>query len=175
MVVYFSILYILYCEYKVKMTELKREYVIPLRRKTILAPKWRRSKKAMSVLKDFIRKHMKADNVIICNELNEFIWANGIKNPPGKVSVVAYKKTFADGVERCIVNLSSVGVEEVLKSYEEMPAKLDVEQKESESLSSEEKPEGENENKEKSEVIEEKEENKDKKKDSEEKKEVKEE
>lgn len=132
----------------------------------------------MSVLKDFVRKHMKADNVIICNELNEFIWANGIKNPPGKVSVVAYKKTFADGVERCIVNLSAVGVDEVLKAYDEIPAKLNVEQKESESLSKEEKSEEvteDKENKKESKEVESKEEVKEKKEDSESKKEVKEE
>ena len=65
------------------MAELKREYVVPLRRKCLNAPKWRRSKKAIAVLKDFMRKHMKCENVIVCAELNEHIWANGAKNPPG--------------------------------------------------------------------------------------------
>ena len=51
------------------MAELKREYVVPLRRKTLTAPKWRRTKKAVSVLKEFIMKHMKTDNVVICREL----------------------------------------------------------------------------------------------------------
>ena len=98
------------------MAELKREYVIPLRRKTLKAPKWRRSKKAVSVLKEFIQKHMKTDNVIICNELNETIWTNGIKNPPGKVEVIALK-TELNGEEKCLVNLLSVGLEEQLKIY----------------------------------------------------------
>jgi large subunit ribosomal protein L31e len=130
------------------MTELKREYVIPLRRKTILAPKWRRSKKAMSVLKDFIRKHMKTDNVIICEELNEFIWQNGIKNPPGKVEVVALKKQFSDGVERTLVNLVSVGLDEKLKSYEvEMPTQKETKEEEI-SETNEDKKENLEENKE---------------------------
>ena len=94
-----------------KMTELKREYVIPLRRKSSTVPKWRRSKKAMSVLKDFVKKHMKADIVIIGNELNEKIWENGIKNPPGKVSVVTLKKEFS-GQEKVLVNLAEVGIDE---------------------------------------------------------------
>ena len=99
------------------MTELKREYVIPLRRKSSTVPKWRRSKKAMSVLKEFIVKHMKSDIVVIGNELNEKIWENGIKNPPGKVSVIALKKEFS-GQEKVLVNLAEVGIESLLKQYE---------------------------------------------------------
>jgi len=98
------------------MAELKREYVVPLRRKTSTAPKWRRTKKAMSVLKDFIKKHMKTDNVIICSELNEAIWSRGIKNPPGKVSIVALKTQIA-GKEGTLVNLASVGLDAQLKTY----------------------------------------------------------
>lgn len=101
------------------MAELKREYVVPLRRKTRTAPKWRRSKKAVSVLKDFIKKHMKTDNVVICNELNETIWARGIKKPPGKVAVVALK-TQLSGVEKTLVNLSSVGIDSQLELYKEL-------------------------------------------------------
>jgi len=100
-----------------KMTELKREYVIPLRRKSRTAPKWRRSKKAVSVLKDFVKKHMKTDIVVIGNELNELIWENGIRNPPGKVSVVTLKKEF-NGVEKTLVNLATVGIDSLLKDTE---------------------------------------------------------
>ena len=92
------------------MAELKREYVVPLRRQTRFAPKWRRSKKAIAVLKDFIRKHMKVEDVVVCKELNELIWQRGSKNPPGKVSVVALKTTV-NGVEKVLVNLLDVGVE----------------------------------------------------------------
>ncbi|MCA9459517.1 MAG: 60S ribosomal protein L31 [Nanoarchaeota archaeon] len=104
------------------MTELKREYVVPLRRKTKLAPKWRRSKKAVSVLNEFIKKHMKTDNVVICKELNEKIWGNGIKNPPGKVSVIALK-TNINGIEKTIVNLQEIGIDKQLEVYKsQMPA-----------------------------------------------------
>lgn len=105
------------------MAELKREYVIPLRRKTRFAPKWRRSKKAMSVLKEFIVKHMKTDNVIICPELNEKIWERGIKNPPGKVSVIALK-TQISGVEKTLVNLIEVGVDKHLGMYATQEAQM---------------------------------------------------
>lgn len=105
------------------MTELKREYIIPLRRKTQMAPKWRRSKKAVSVLREFITQHMKTEEVLICNELNNKLWENGIKNPPGKVSVVALRMQIG-GVEKTLVNLIEFGVDKYVQAYKqtsEMP------------------------------------------------------
>ena len=99
------------------MADLKREYVVPLRRKTRFAPKWRRSKKAVSVLKEFISKHMKTDNVIVCNDLNMHLWENGSRNPPGKVSVIALK-TKINNVELTLVNLLEKGLDEQLKLYQ---------------------------------------------------------
>jgi large subunit ribosomal protein L31e len=113
------------------MTELKREYVVPLRRKTKLAPRWRRSKKAVSVLKDFIKKHMKTDNVIICNELNEHLWKDGAKNPPGKVSVIALKSEIA-GEEKTLVNLLSVGIDSQRELYKKETPKAMTENLEKE-------------------------------------------
>lgn len=98
------------------MADLKREYVIPLRRKTRTAPRWRRSKKAVSVLKDYVRKHMKTDDVIVCKELNELIWKDGARHPPGKVSVTALRTDVA-GEPRTLVNLSSAGVDKQLERY----------------------------------------------------------
>lgn len=103
------------------MAELKREYVVPLRRKTIPAPKWRRSKRAVSVLREFMRKHMKADNVVVCQELNEHLWENGAKKPPGKVSVVA-GRVDVDGEKRVIVNLKEYGIDQQLSLYEQPAA-----------------------------------------------------
>ncbi len=98
------------------MAELKREYVVPLRTKCRTAPKWRRSKKAVSVLREFIKKHMKTDEVILCSELNEHIWANGSKNPPGKVSVIALKTKIGNN-EKTLVNLTEIGVDKHLATY----------------------------------------------------------
>ena len=61
-------------------------------------------------------QHMKAENVIICAELNELIWARGGKCPPGKISVTALR-TEVNGVESTIVNLSSVGVDAQMAKY----------------------------------------------------------
>jgi len=77
------------------MATLERTYTIPLRRDFIKVPKHRRAKRAVSEIKSFLVKHMKADEVKIGKNLNLSVWKNGIKNPPGKVKVKAIK---TDGV-----------------------------------------------------------------------------
>jgi large subunit ribosomal protein L31e len=129
------------------MTELKREYVVPLRRKIRTAPKWRRSKKAVSVLKEFIKKHMKTDSVIICKELNEAIWERGIKHPPGKVSVVALKFEHLKE-EKTLVNLLDVGVDKYIESYRSQETvSSEEDSKQEESVKKEDKVENNDEKK----------------------------
>ena len=70
----------------------KRTYVIPLRREFNKAPRYKRSKKAIKALREFIIKHMKTEKVVIDILLNEYVWSKGIKNPPAKVKVNAIPK-----------------------------------------------------------------------------------
>ena len=70
---------------------LERTYNVPLRKGTRRAPNWKRTKKAVSVLREFLAKHMKSDNVKLSKELNEKLWEHGIKNPPHHVKVNATK------------------------------------------------------------------------------------
>lgn len=62
-------------------------YTIPLREDFVKVPKHRRAKRAISKIKSYITRHMKTENIKIGKELNEKVWGNGIKNPPGKVTV----------------------------------------------------------------------------------------
>ncbi len=79
--------------------ELERFYTVPLAKGFMKAPKWKRTKKAMKYLKEFLTQHMKPiGNVYIAQDLNERIWENGIKNPPRKVRVRATKSI--DGIVR---------------------------------------------------------------------------
>jgi large subunit ribosomal protein L31e len=64
-----------------------RVYIVPLRKGFLPTPRWRRSKRAMRILRQFILKHTKAEKVIISKWINEEIWANGGRNPPGKIKV----------------------------------------------------------------------------------------
>ncbi len=69
------------------MATLERTYNVPLRRTFVRSPKYKRSKRAVTILKEFIAKHMKAAEIKIGKNLNEFIWKDGIQNPPHHVKV----------------------------------------------------------------------------------------
>lgn len=71
---------------KEKDIEEERVYTIPLKRAWV-SKRVARSPKAMKVLKSFVTKHMKSDEVKIDSSLNSIIWARGIESPPRKVRV----------------------------------------------------------------------------------------
>ena len=75
--------------------EVERLYTIPLS-KVWVAPKHRRSKRTINVIKEFAERHLKSSEIIISPELNEFIWSRGIQNPPRRVLVKMAKDK--DGV-----------------------------------------------------------------------------
>ncbi len=75
---------------------LEREYIIPLRKEFQKAPKYKRAKKTIKALKEFLAKHMKSDNIKLGKYLNLKVWEHGIKNPPHKVKVKVEK--FDDGL-----------------------------------------------------------------------------
>lgn len=66
---------------------LERTYIIPLRKGWLKAPRYRRAKKAVNTLKEFLVRHMKSDDVRLMPELNLEIWKHGMKNPPSRVKV----------------------------------------------------------------------------------------
>jgi ribosomal protein L31E len=82
-------------EVKVKV-ELEREYVVPLKRGVLNVPHYRRAKKAVRVLKEFMVRHMGVRDrdlkkVKIDINLNNEIWFRGIKKPMNKIKVKAKK------------------------------------------------------------------------------------
>jgi large subunit ribosomal protein L31e len=78
----------------------ERYYVVPLAKKGYeRVPRWKASKKAVKVLREFLTRHMKPEGeVYIAPEVNERIWENGIKNPPRKIRVRVTKSI--DGIVR---------------------------------------------------------------------------
>jgi len=70
-----------------KFEKTTRVYTIPLDRFVLLSPRQMRSKRAVSVIKEFVTKHMKSSGVIITSELNELIWKKGIRSPPRHITV----------------------------------------------------------------------------------------
>ena len=76
--------------------ELEREYVVPLRKGFMNVPHYRRAKKAVKTLKEFMVKHMNVRdgdtrNVKVDINLNNEIWFRGIKKPLHKIKVTAKK------------------------------------------------------------------------------------
>ncbi len=63
-----------------------RVYTIPLR-DTFGSPRTKRTKKAVNVVKKYLKKHTKVDDVKIDSSLNEFLWERGIRKPPRRVKV----------------------------------------------------------------------------------------
>ena len=64
----------------------ERIYTVPLGRAWVV-PRYRRAEKAVTVLRKFVQRHMKPEEVIIDTTVNEAIWARGITNPPRKIRV----------------------------------------------------------------------------------------
>ena len=72
-------------------TTVERVYNVPLRKEFLKVPRWKRTKKAVAALRQFLSRHMKSEDVRISKELNEKLWDNGIKNPPHHVKVTVKK------------------------------------------------------------------------------------
>lgn len=70
--------------------ELSRVYTINLS-KVWLAPRIRRTKRAINMIREFAQRHMKSDDVKIDRSLNEVMWERGIRKPPRKIRVKMVK------------------------------------------------------------------------------------
>ena len=80
-----------------KQEKTEKEYVIPLRGKFKHVARYKKTPKAIKSIKEFLARHMKIydrdlNKIKIDQNVNEFIWARGIKNPPHKIKVKAIKK-----------------------------------------------------------------------------------
>ena len=66
--------------------ELERVYTIPLG-KVLLSANTHRAVRAINMIKEFARRHMKTYNVKIDEEISHIIWARGVRSPPRKIRV----------------------------------------------------------------------------------------
>lgn len=73
------------------MAKIERTYNVPLRKEFQKAPKYKRAKKAITALKQFLQKHMKSEDIKLGKYVNELIWQRGIKNPPHHVKIQVLK------------------------------------------------------------------------------------
>ena len=79
----------------------ERIYTIPLR-KAFRAPRGKRAKKAISIIREFLKRHTKTKEVVIHESINKAVWARGIQKPPRKIRVrvkVENSKAIAELLE----------------------------------------------------------------------------
>lgn len=103
-------------------------FTIPLR-KAFRTARTRRAKKAISVIREFLERHMKGE-VKIGKSINESVWARGIQKPPRRVRIHATK-------EENIVYAEMVGIEIKKPTPEEIKKKEEKEKKKEEKIKKE--------------------------------------
>ena len=84
-------------ENKTPSDKIEREYIIPLRHRWSIVPRYKRTNKAVRSVKEFLARHMKIrdrdlDKIKLDRYLNETLWNRGIRNPPSKIKVLAVKE-----------------------------------------------------------------------------------
>ena len=82
---------------EIKTEKVEREYVIPLREKVRVVPRYKKTNKAVKTVKEFLARHMKVrdrdlNKIKIDKYLNEVLWFRGIRKPPHKIKVKAVKE-----------------------------------------------------------------------------------
>ena len=76
--------------------KLERTYTIPLKKEWLKAPRYKKSKKAIKAIKQFLAKHMKIPDrdlkkIKLNKWVNQAIWLRGVKKTPQKIIVKAIK------------------------------------------------------------------------------------
>jgi large subunit ribosomal protein L31e len=94
--------------------ELERVYTINLG-KVLLSPNNQRAKRAINMIKEFARHHMKTEEIKIEETVSHIIWKRGIRHPPRKIRV-SMRKTDEGFV---LVSPYEEEVEEVTKQKQE--------------------------------------------------------
>ena len=69
----------------------ERIYTVPLRKAYWTGSRRKRANRAVRILRDFVQKHMKPEELVIQPEVNERIWDRGIQKPPRRIRIRATK------------------------------------------------------------------------------------
>jgi ribosomal protein L31E len=75
------------------MAAIERTYNVPLRKGFSKAPKYKKTKKAVTTLREFLARHMKCslDDIKLGKQLNQALWTRGYKYPPHHVKLTVIK------------------------------------------------------------------------------------
>ena len=109
----------------------EKVFTIPLRG-AYNEQRTKRSKVAINIVKDYLKRHMKSENIFIGDSINKQIWSRGIQKPPRKIRIHALK-------ENGIVYAEVLDVEIKTPSAEEMKKKEEKEKEKKEKIKEERK------------------------------------
>lgn len=114
----------------------EKVYTINLRKATLKTPRWEKSKKSIKIIRNFLKRHMKGDEVRIGQSITEKVWEGGSQQIPPKIRIKAVE-TEED--EKKIIKAELLGVifPEELKEEKKEKKK---EEKAKEEVKPEEKP-----------------------------------
>lgn len=73
------------------MDKVERIYTVPLG-DAYETVRNKRAPRAVKILREFLTRHMKADQVLLSEALNKFIWQRSIQKPPRRVKVRVIKE-----------------------------------------------------------------------------------
>ena len=107
-------------------------FTIPLRR-AWRTERTRRAKKAIDLIRQFLERHMKSQDVKIGSSINGSVWSRGIQKPPRRVRVHALTEDNVTYAELVGVELKLPSKEEVKEKKEKISkkaAKIKEERKE---------------------------------------------
>lgn len=107
-------------------------HTIPLR-KAYRGVRQRRAKKAISVIREYLERHMKSDDIRIGQTINKSVWARGIQKPPRKVRIHATVENgvvYAELIGTEIKTPSAAQVKEKEKKKKEKKEKIKEDRKE---------------------------------------------
>jgi len=66
--------------------DVERVYTVNLG-KVLLSPNNQRAKRAVNMIKEFARHHMKIEQIKLEEDVSHLLWSRGIKHPPRKIRV----------------------------------------------------------------------------------------
>jgi len=90
----------------------------------------KRSKKAVNIVKKYLERHMKSDNIRIGKSINENIWKSGAKKPPRKIRIHAIKEDNIIYTELIGIDIKTPSKEEVKKKKKKKKEKKEKIKKE---------------------------------------------
>lgn len=118
----------------------ERIYTINIRNAISKVPKWEKSKRGMAVVRNFLERHMKSDEVKIGKSITEEIWKRGNENPPKSIRIHTILTEDEDGNKIVKAELLGVPFPEEKEKKKEKKEEKPKEESKKEETKPEEKP-----------------------------------